>query len=150
MTAKQEVVGQVREALQSFWDCYESGDVEFFDCFSGDASLFAAPGANRIDGLQEYREKFEPELGKRKRAMQVFDLEIRTTGKDWALVTYHCRIRIEAVSGDHRMTLLFVQGGDGRFEIAHFHVSPIAQPESPVRASSEDLLEEITEIEEQV
>ncbi len=150
MKEKEETEERVLDALKSFWSAYESGSLEFFDYFTEDVRLFPAPGVPRLVGIPAYRQRFESELQARKRAMQVFDLDIRPVGEQGACATYHCRIRIEAVSGDYRVTVVLVKDEDGRFNIAHLHASSLVHPESSASTSADDddLVEDIMSLED--
>jgi ketosteroid isomerase-like protein len=129
----------VLAALDELWRLYEDAAPEFFDAFTEDASFFSPSSPLRIEGREEYRRLFGPQLGAQPRATQVLHPQVRLLGGA-ALVTIHSRIRVNYSSVDQRITAVIVREG-GRLKIAHLHMSPLVAP-----AGSEpgERVEEIT------
>ncbi len=139
---------EVKEFLKQWVRTYESGSKEFFDAFTKDATFFTISSPTRIDGLEEFRRGFEPQLteGGVRRRSQILSPEIRIFG-DAALVSYHNRIAVNGKTHNLRGTVTIVKGPQDRLRIAHLHNSYQRAPEVNFLGRSVD---EITVLEERV
>jgi len=142
---------EVKSFLKSYVASYEKGDAKsFFDAFTDDASIFAVSTPTRIDGVEEFRHGFEPNLTDgRARRSQILSPEIKTFGPS-AIVTYHNRIAVADQTTNLRATLVLTKTEAG-IRIVHMHNSPLSSVGLPdTRGAGRYGLQEATLLEERV
>jgi hypothetical protein len=139
---------EVTNFLKEWVRAYESASPDFFNFFAPNATFFTISSPTRIDGVEEYRRGFEPELTQQKnRRSQLLSLDVQPAGGT-AVVSYHNRITLQGRTTNLKGTAVVGRDEKGAPRIIHLHMSPLAAPAVPTAVGRTP--EEITLLEERV